>query len=38
MLPYSVTEIYQLQSRYSKELKKQVYTFQQRYPILMCTN
>lgn len=31
MLPYSITEIYRLQNRYSKELKKQVYTFQQRY-------
>lgn len=34
MLPYSVTEIYSLQNRYSEEMKKQVYTFHQRYPIL----
>ena len=27
MLPYSVTEIYRLQNKYSKEEKKQVYTF-----------
>ena len=27
MLPYSVTEIYRLQNKYSEEEKKQVYTF-----------
>lgn len=38
MLPYSVTEIYRLQNKYSEEEKKQVYTLQQRYPTLTYMN